>query len=32
LSKGGSFREAIGFGAHCGALNAGLVKPGVIRE
>jgi len=26
-----SFREAINEGARCGALNAGLVKPGVLR-
>jgi len=31
LQDGANFYEAIGEGARCGALNAGLVKPGVIR-
>jgi 1-phosphofructokinase/tagatose 6-phosphate kinase len=26
-----NFREAISEGCRCGALNAGLVRPGVIR-
>jgi 1-phosphofructokinase/tagatose 6-phosphate kinase len=31
LEDGSSFREAVSEGCRCGALNAGLVKPGVIR-
>jgi fructose-1-phosphate kinase PfkB-like protein len=31
LSDGASFAEAIAWGAHCGLLNAGLLKGGVIR-
>ena len=31
LEDGLSFNEAIGEGIRCGALNAGLVRPGVIR-
>jgi 1-phosphofructokinase family hexose kinase len=31
LEDGAGFHEAIGEGIRCGALNAGLVKPGVIR-
>ena len=31
LEDGASFRDAITEGIRCGALNAGLVKPGVIR-
>jgi 1-phosphofructokinase/tagatose 6-phosphate kinase len=31
LETGAGFLEAIGEGARCGALNAGLVRPGVIR-
>jgi len=30
LGDGAGFREAIGEGCRCGALNAALVKPGVI--
>jgi len=31
LEDGADFHEAIGEGARCGALNASLVKPGVIH-
>jgi 1-phosphofructokinase family hexose kinase len=31
LGDGASFREAISEGCRCGALNAALVKPGVVR-
>jgi len=31
LADGACFREAIGEGCKCGALNAALVRPGVIR-
>jgi fructose-1-phosphate kinase PfkB-like protein len=31
LETGEGFREAIGEGCKCGALNAALVRPGVIR-
>jgi 1-phosphofructokinase family hexose kinase len=31
LEDGADFHKAIGEGARCGALNAGLVKPGVIH-
>jgi 1-phosphofructokinase family hexose kinase len=31
LEDGADFREAIGEGARCGALNAVLIRPGVIR-
>jgi len=31
LEDGASFYEAIGEGARCGALNAVLIRPGVIR-
>jgi 1-phosphofructokinase family hexose kinase len=31
LEDGADFREAVGEGARCGALNAALVRPGVIR-
>jgi len=31
FEDGADFREAIGEGARCGALNAALVKPGVIQ-
>jgi 1-phosphofructokinase family hexose kinase len=31
LEDGADFREAIGAGARCGAKNAALIKPGVIR-
>ena len=32
LEDGLGFREAIGEGCRCGALNAALVRPGVIRK
>jgi len=31
LEDGAGFKDAIGEGARCGALNAGLLRPGVIR-
>jgi len=31
LETGAGFREAINEGCRCGALNAGLVRPGVIQ-
>jgi len=31
LEDGAGFREAISEGARCGALNAALVRPGVIQ-
>ena len=31
LEDGANFNEAIAEGSRCGALNAGLIKPGVIR-
>jgi 1-phosphofructokinase family hexose kinase len=31
LEDGANFREAISEGARCGAKNAGLIRPGVIR-
>ena len=31
LGEGASFREAISEGCRCGALNAALVRPGVVR-
>jgi 1-phosphofructokinase family hexose kinase len=31
LENGASFREAISEGCKCGALNAALVRPGVVR-
>ena len=31
LVEGAGFREAISEGARCGALNAALVRPGVVR-
>jgi 1-phosphofructokinase family hexose kinase len=32
LDDGADFRSAINEGSRCGALNAGFVKPGVIRD
>jgi fructose-1-phosphate kinase PfkB-like protein len=32
LEDGAGFREAIGEGCRCGALNAGFVRPGTIQE
>jgi 1-phosphofructokinase/tagatose 6-phosphate kinase len=31
LEDGAGFREAIGEGCKCGALNAALIRPGVVR-
>jgi len=31
LEDGADFRKAIGEGARCGALNAALIRPGVVR-
>jgi sugar/nucleoside kinase (ribokinase family) len=31
LEDGANFYEAIGEGARCGARNAGLIRPGVVR-
>ena len=31
LEEGASLREAVAQGSHCGALNAALLRPGVIR-
>jgi 1-phosphofructokinase/tagatose 6-phosphate kinase len=31
LEEGASLGEAVALGARCGALNAGILKPGVIR-
>jgi len=31
LGEGASFREAISEGCKCGALNAALIRPGVVR-
>jgi len=31
LADGANFREAIGEGCRCGALNAALIRPGVIK-
>ena len=32
LNDGLSLKEAVGLGIHCGALNAGFIKPGTICE
>jgi 1-phosphofructokinase/tagatose 6-phosphate kinase len=31
LEDGASFTDAVAEGARCGAINAGILKPGVIR-
>ena len=32
LEEGASLREAVAMGARCGALNAGFLSPGVIKQ